>query len=654
MAWHQRPSGGDQFAAGIRPDSPDGGQSCASSASCGTPTPPNFRSESSACGSPATSLVCSVGQSIWEHSLWGRSPATNASFANVTPSPVSIGDRALDDVTTPHKAPRLGRTGLQSCWLGDVQAGKPATVACNRDACTPSQAGVARRRLFDKRYYITELRERCRRLQEEIHSLREELQSIQDGNLLASSVAKRCEMARKQRDKLKGRLKDHVLVDNHLRSCTSWQVLQDLLDQIKAKNAALTAQLDGVFLEKKGWELEAQRASHELEEMELAVEKTFRELPKHEQEEYKYLVEEDERISNSLREARMAWLELDVQVEDLEARQRVHPLRGRYEELTIKREDLTQKLSQLRREVIVVSPAEHREALLKQVQQDKAETLAAERCIRALRLENESLRDELHDVSEMARDREQWSYKAVVEKDREMTEFIESFNEKKTLEEQRLNELGEAVVLLLHSMSRSVCRASNRDAEFQLPGLRADLGFTRKQLQLAEQTSAKLDSELASRQRQLEQLSTLDWRVEEELEAFKAQIAEYEVEISEKLDIEEMQSQGQFARLQLEARKKRLQCRARGLRHQAGLRKLQLEGKLLELAENRIAEDLDKQEFNIQRLRQIAFTIGSFVQKSNEESDCSVQEHCCTAIASDLNEILQRNLQRVRPGASTD
>merc|ERR1711956_126776 len=99
-------------------------------------------------------------------------------------------------------------------------------------------------------------------------------------------------------------------------------------------------------------------------------------------------------------------------------------------------------------------------------------------------------------------------------KDKEMTQFIDSFNDIKAEEEKKLKEKQDAIVDMLQNISKSLALPTDVSPESHLRDMEDELDFKSRQLQNSETTQNRLEAELTKREGELEiRLSALKQQV---------------------------------------------------------------------------------------------------------------------------------------------
>merc|ERR1711972_850911 len=122
------------------------------------------------------------------------------------------------------------------------------------------------------------------------------------------------------------------------------------------------------------------------------------------------------------------------------------------------------------------------------------------------------------EVSE-ANDPKAQKYQELFQRDKEMSELIDSFDEKKAEEVQKTAQAQSEIVRLLQSISRKtefLDNSGNMNKE-KMSEIKADLDFKQTQMDNSATTSSRLNQELDKRRVELEKINTLDQKISVEL-----------------------------------------------------------------------------------------------------------------------------------------
>merc|ERR1719238_998549 len=121
-----------------------------------------------------------------------------------------------------------------------------------------------KRQIYDKTYYMLELRKRCTSLTEELTKINNEVNQVQQDNQLYQNLDKRYESLVKTVRGLEGDLADHNLATDKLRTDTQPEEVHHMYMIMKGQNEQTRSDVDQIFLEKRSHEEEIQKMYTEI------------------------------------------------------------------------------------------------------------------------------------------------------------------------------------------------------------------------------------------------------------------------------------------------------------------------------------------------------------------------------------------------------
>lgn len=514
-----------------------------------------------------------------------------------------------------------------------------------------------KRQIYDKTYYLVELRKRCQELVDEVARLNKEINDIQQDNNVYASLEKRYDNLVKTVRSLEGDLADHNLATDKQRTDTRPEEVHHMYTIMKSQNEQQRADVDQIFLEKRSHEEEIGRMEQEIASIARAAEDRLNELHPDQRREYEELREESKRLSSDLGEARDELDQVSGRLNAVESRLRSDPLRTRHQQLNQTRREFENQLIQLRQEVQQgsMSIPEQREILLSKVKNDNGEIVAAEKNNSELKLDNERLRAQIKEVQADAQEKkdessDQQKYEILFTKDQEMTAFIEGFADSKAEEERKIKEKQESIERLLQNISKSLDLPTDVTPESHLRDMEDELDFKSRQLQNSETTQSRLEGELAKREGELEKIESLDVKISLELSQVEEKMKQYEKEMAERYDkIEDMKAQGALELQKLEESKRNLEERSVALRQQVNFIRLRYDSKRQQLQDDETAANLEGYESKIRQFGQTLHTLRTFILQKTSESDFRGEMASCLDVAGQLNKMLQDSALRPPP-----
>lgn len=558
-------------------------------------------------------------------------------------------------------AQRLGTAGRKGTAAQQPVLGVGALTevkVSDRPATMQGMAGMKtggvgpKRQIYDKTYYMGELRNRSKELMDEVTRLNKEINDIQQENKLYASLERRYDQLVKLVRSLEGDLADHNLATDKQRTDTRPEEVHHMYQVMRSQNEQQRADVDQIFLEKRSHEDEIARMDQEIASIARAAEDRLSELHPDQRREYEDFREENKRLVQDLAEAREELDQVCGRLNAEEGRLRSDLLRTRYQQLSDMKVELTEQLEALDREIqqCNLSVPEQRELLLSKVKTDNAEIVVAEKQIFELKQEKEKLRALITQVANDAQEKkdegDQQKYEVLFTKDQEMTQFIDSFPDLKAEEENKLAEKQESVVRLLENISKALGLPTDMNPDAHLLDMQDELDFKNRQLQNAETTQNRLEADLAKREGELEKIESLDVKITLELKQVEEKMHQYEQDIQGKYDnVGKMREQGDDKIKRLETRKKSLEARVSALKQQIGFLKIGYEGKRQQLTDNEAAANLEAQEQKIKHFGANLYNLRTTITQKHSETDFRAEKGACLDMASQINKVLQEQMQ---------
>jgi len=513
-----------------------------------------------------------------------------------------------------------------------------------------------KRQIYDKTYYMLELRKKCQDLQQELVSMNKEISDSQNDNQFFASLEKRYDSLVKTVRSLEGDLADHNLATDKQRTDTRPEEVHHMYTIMKAQNEQQRSDVDQIFLEKRSHEEQITQIEQEISSITRAAEERLNELHPEQRREYEHLREENSRITVELSENREDLDQLQEQLHMAEGRLRGDVLRTRYEQLMTMHKGLAAQLETLEADVRQgsLSIPEQREMLLSKVKRDNAEIVAAEKGNGELKLEKERLRAQIKEVAADAQERrdeggDQQKYDILFAKDHEMTQFIEGFDASKQEEEAKMKAKQDSITQLLENISRALSLRPDMTPEAHLRDMEDELDFKSRQLQNSETTQNRLEGELAKREGELIKIESLDTKISQELAQVETKMQQYEHEMETVYDqVGDMRQRGEEEVRRLTDQKAVLEGRLSILKQQVGFLRIRYESKQQQLADVEGSDKIQVKEQKIQQFGQTLHALQTTVLQKESEGNFQAEKESVLNMTTQINKIL--TTARTRPG----
>ncbi|KAI9327036.1 hypothetical protein BDR26DRAFT_103857 [Obelidium mucronatum] len=212
-----------------------------------------------------------------------------------------------------------------------------------------------------------------------------------------------------------------------------------------------------------------------------------------------------------------------------------------------KREEIEDSLRELDKEA---GPQE-KSRLLEQVKEDNQETSAMERKIAELEEQAHRLKEGLSQI-DMDTDTgghgdKSGKYEELVKKDREMTTFLDNFDDRKADSIKKNQEIEKDIVQLLHRIKNLAKNDVSRlPSQQDHQELQSDLKFKEKEMRNSENTTEGLMIERDRRLQDLEKVNQLETKLNAELKFLNDKIEKLEVDIKKVSNIDAVKKEAEF------------------------------------------------------------------------------------------------------------
>merc|ERR1719398_673065 len=327
------------------------------------------------------------------------------------------------------------------------------------------------RQIYDKSYYMLNLRTKVSEIQNELQKFKTEIDNIQNENNLYSKYEKRYDELIKSVRNLEGDLADYNLAFDKQRTDTRPEEVQHMYFLLKGQNDQQRQDLDAIFLEKKHHEEEIRKIEEEIAMIRKQAEDRLNELHPDAREEYENLQEENSRLNQELSAARMDLDRVNTRLATAQGRLQSDVLRMRQQQQRETLAELMERHSKLKEEAdtLKLSIPEQRELLVSKVREENAEIQAAEKTFGEIKKEIQRYKKQAQEMETDINERkgestDQQKYEMLFSKDQEMSQFIEGFDQNKRDEEEQMHDKQKRIVQLLTEMSKVISREKNLPA----------------------------------------------------------------------------------------------------------------------------------------------------------------------------------------------
>lgn len=505
------------------------------------------------------------------------------------------------------------------------------------------------RQIQDNSYYLTLLRQKCTEIMKEIEVLKGAVEQGQKDNAAYGQLERKYETLTNDMRSLQGQLADYNLLLDRSRAHREVEEVLEEVHHLAQQNQGDRQRVDELFshrsaLESQGRDVESQlmRQHNELAEKLEAVDPSMKDH-------FLQLSQKQQALSVHeipKRQSDLAFFE--ERVREMEAAVSRDPYRAKAFRL---REDL-QRLERAHQVLSKeldgpqLSEEEQRKNLLQDVKNDNAAIAMHERSLaeaqEAIRAGKKQLSQLKNDMSE-ANDPKAQKYQELYQRDKEMSELIDSFEPTKAAESAKIEKSQAEVVRLLGSISRRLAMTEDTDAmsKAKLDEMNSEFEFKQSQMDHSVSTSERLQRELQTRKVEYEKIETLDVKISGEVAQLEEKKAMMEKELIVYEDIEKLKSDSETAKQKAIDTKEQASARIGELKKRAAQKKKDYDQIKQQLSSDDVAVQIDELEAKMRHHEQTVYVLTEYIETKGAESHFEgIAEECLGMLQNINNETI--------------
>jgi intraflagellar transport protein 74 len=501
------------------------------------------------------------------------------------------------------------------------------------------------RQIQDNSYYIQQLRAKCDEVQQEIGVLKGNIDQAQKDNQDYGQLERVYEKLSNEMRALQGQLADYNLMLDRNRVHKNVDDILEECRQLEQANASERHRVDELLthrqhLEGQGREVEQQLHQHNqemarrLESVEPQMQQHFLELQDmHE----KFTVHELPKKQADLNYFSERCAEMEQAMAQDPSRGRMYNIREEIGRLQRQHQLLSEELDGPQ-----LSLPQQKEMLLQKVKADNAEIAEAERQIVELQEAVRSGRSKLSSLETdlvEANDPKKQKYQELFQKDKEMSEVIDTFDATKAKEEGAISKAQQDIVRLLQAISRKTEHLQNASGmnSDKYNEMKSDLDFKQMQMDNSASTSERLQVDLDRRNLELQKIQMLDQKIELELKEKREKMVSMEREVEEFKDLRKLKADAQRQSEELRMKKEAAQGRKQGLKEEAKKHRAKYEEIKASLASDELAKKIDELEQRVKHQESTVYALSDYIETKGAESHFEPIAEDCTLKCKALN-----------------
>ncbi|XP_068438150.1 intraflagellar transport protein 74 homolog [Clinocottus analis] len=483
------------------------------------------------------------------------------------------------------------------------------------------------RQILDKSYYLGLLRSKINELTTETSKLHKEIDNYNQENSVYLSYEKRAEGVATEIKDLLGQLADYNMLVDKLNTNTEMEEMIKDYNILKAHNDSEAESIDSIFTERREREEAIRAIEEEIRRERHVAEEVVQAMPAVKQEKYFTMTTANEEL---LQELTVLQEELDILItrkEDYDAelanshiKQEVVRLHDTLSVLEAKRDAMEAEHKSLS------SPQEEREQLFKQVKEDNQEIASMERQLTEIRDRMRQITEEVRQLeqdSEEAQGECQQKYKELKRKEEEIDRFLESFEESRAQDLDKMTLSQENIVSLLEHCSRNMLRLHQVDTvtASELRNMQEVLVSKETAVVQSESTAKGLTTESQHLQQDLEKVQQLEGKITGELSTLQERLSTMESELVTYRDLDTLRHTAEEKKKRLQENRVLLTQRRDSFRQLLEEINQKYEALKTTLQENETHAQLANLERKWQHLEQNNFVMKEFIASKSQESD---------------------------------
>lgn len=569
----------------------------------------------------------------------------------------------MDGFSRPASRGTMSRSGLRTASLrtGNANAVNYQGVGLNTNVNVADRpvtqhgmggmrVGTAgpKRQVQDTSYYISLLRNKCTEISAEVKKLKKENDRFQADNNSYVKYERQYEDLIKVVRNLEGNLADYNLAMDKARDSTDPDDVRAYQQQLAHRNKQEKHQVDAIFMERQNCENAIRSFEEKMDKMRKMEEYKVSQLSEHDRARYMQLAQENQHLNHALESRRNELESVLKRVRQGEAALENDHLREDHKSLSRQLDSLRQEKENLETELETskLSPEEARARLLEKVKDDNQKIQELGKQIDDAEEECREKRRQINEVQSEVDERrggtggaagDAQKYAALEERDKEMTRFLETFEEQMVQELEEQKRAQKMIVGLLEHTSRHLAHSENLPSEEQYTEMKDTLTFKKKQLESSASTMEQLEKELEKRRGELEKINTLDEKIEVELKSLTERIETMKNEMTQFVKIDEMRTQAEYTRSELEALSQYYKKRRSNMRSQVSLVKQKHDKRKAMLTDNETARMLEGLEQKLRSHEQNIYHLNEFIIEKELETNFQSEREECGRIIDDLN-----------------
>lgn len=503
------------------------------------------------------------------------------------------------------------------------------------------------RQVQDRSYYLGILRSKIGELNNEIMKLSRELEQLQQDSATYLTYEKRAEVLAGEVEDLRGELADYNTLIDKLSTDTEVDVILADYNTLCRQNDIETRAIDAIFAEKQQKEIQLNQIETAIEQEKQLTETLVESMDSEVQEKYRQLKTENLKIKTDIegKEKELDMLttkaqRMEEEVNSSELKQQAFQLHQQLAEVIAKRDEWRSKEQE--------TPEQERERLLKQVKHDNQEISSLERRLSELQDSLDRAQDQLRqtesDLDQVQGERAD-KLRDLKTKEKQRKEFLDTFEEQKDEEMERIHNLEENIVTILEHISQTMTQSQNLPSVPELQEMQEDLIFKQEEMKKAANTVDSLETQNSRLQNDLLKVEELEEKIKSELHSLREGIDVMTKEIEVYSELDKLQFDEEEKKQALLRERERLLERKETAKQNAEELSEKYEAEKNQLEKNDTFTQLGNLEKKLQYLEQTNFVMKEYIATRQTEGNYQNVAKGVISLQQNYNDHLVKALQ---------
>jgi len=502
------------------------------------------------------------------------------------------------------------------------------------------------RKVQDTSYYLGLLRTKNSELTIEITSMKKEVEQSQKDNKKYGELERKYESLIKEVRTLEGNLADYNLAMDKSRTSTDPFEIARYHQALQERNNAMEKEVDSIFLRRQKEEDNSKRISEKIMAIHKDTDERVAQLAPDKLQRYKAMMNDDFMLTSEVEQKNRIIEQMKQKVSQLEVEIRNNTWRNEFLNAERKLASMLKEREAMKQEneSLSMDPETARTHLLQKVKTISNLIKETEKKAEEQETTNENAQRALDELTTDIEERKGESndskkYEVLFQRDKEMSDFIENFDETRQAQIEDQDKTKQMVVALLEHISCDLSRKNNMPTKESVKAMRDDLSFKKRQVDASQSTQQRLQQELAKRNQELEKIDGLDTKIQTELTTLKNRIETMHQEMVEFENIGKLRTQATNTGQKLRRLTKSYAGRRDSVRQQLPVCTSKYE-KVKTALDCETMGNLKAQEVRVRVNEQNIFKLTDFIRSKGRETDYTALKEGCKGTLKDLNDLV--------------